>query len=110
MTLDDIAYMLGSLNIYIIYGTAAALTVVPILYRTGLLRVPRPLALVCWYAVILMAVSWLAFHAAYFATHDPRDSGLGTLARTLAFVPVYACALIVAFAYPRKRPQHDIPT
>lgn len=102
--LDDIAYLLGSLNIYLIYGTAAALTVVPILYRTGLLRVPRLVALACWYAVILMALSWLAFHAAYFATHDPRDSGLGTLARTLAFVPVYVCALVTAFAYPKKRP------
>lgn len=102
--LDDIAYLLGSLNIYLIYGMAAALTVVPILYRTGLLQVPRLVALACWYAVIVIALSWLAFHAAYFATHDPRDAGLATLVRTLAFVPVYSCALIAAFVYPRKRP------
>ena len=104
MTLDDIAHMVWSLNVYFIYGVAAVLTVMLILYRIGLLRVPRSVALACWYAVILMALSWLAFHAAYFATHNPRDSGLATLARTLSFVPVYVCALVSAFAYPKKRP------
>lgn len=98
-------YLLGSLNIYLIYGLAAALTVLLIMYRIRMLEMPRWIALVCWYGVIVMAVSWLAFHTAYFATHNPRDSGLATVARTLAFVPVYVCALICAIFYPRRRLQ-----
>lgn len=103
MTLDEIADMLGSLNIYLIYGTAAALTVVLILYRIGVLGVPHGLATACWYGVIPMVLLWLAVWAAYFAAHDPRDSGLATLARILSFLPVYVCALIAAFVYPRKK-------
>lgn len=105
MTLDDIASILGSLNIYLIYGAAAVLTVILILNRLDVLMVPRQVALICWYGIILMALSWLAFHAAYYATHDPRDSGLATLAGVLAFVPVYVCALIAAFVYPKNRSQ-----
>lgn len=105
MTFDDITRMMGSWNIYLIYGAAVALTVVLTFYRIGVLRVPRWVALVCWYTVILMALLWLAFWAAYFAAHDPRNSGLATLARVLSFLPVYVCALIAAFVYPKKRSQ-----
>lgn len=103
MTFDDITRMMGSLNIYLIYGTAAALTVVLTLYRIGVLQVPRWVALLCLYSIILMALLWLAFWVSYSAAHDPRDSGLATLARVLSFLPVYGCAQISAFVYPKKR-------
>ena len=110
MTFEDLADMLGSVNIYVLYGVPAALTVGLILYRNGLLRMPRLLALAVWYAIIVTALFWLVFHMVYFATHNPRDSGMATLANILSFIPVYVCALIAAFVYPRKGRQHDIPT
>lgn len=63
---------------------------------------PRALLLIGWYSAVGLAVTWLGFHVLYYLTHNPRDSGLVTIARILGFAPVYVGALIVVFMYPKK--------
>ena len=103
MSMNDIGALIGKLNVFVVYGLAVVLTALVSVHRLGLARLPRALVLGCWYAVVAMAFSWLAFHVAYFLTHNPRDSGLAAIARMLSFVPVYVCALIVLFMYPKKQ-------
>ena len=93
----------SDLNIFWIYGIVAIPTLLVLLDRLRLFKLPRPLLLLSWYAVVLLATSWLLFHVIYFFAHNPRDSGLATIARGLSFLPIYVYALILAFVYPMKR-------
>jgi small neutral amino acid transporter SnatA (MarC family) len=105
VNVDSILDFIYGLNPFVIYGFAVFLTLLVILRRTRPLALPRPLALISWYTVLALAVSWLVFHIAYFLNHDPRDVGLAVIGRILGFTPVYVCALIVLFMYPRKTPR-----
>jgi hypothetical protein len=103
MSMNDIGALMSKLNVFVVYGLAAGLTLLVIVHRVRLVRLPRALVLGCWYAVVAMAFSWLGFHVVYLLSHNPRDSGLAAIARILAFVPIYVCALIVLFMYPKKQ-------
>jgi hypothetical protein len=102
MNMDSIRAHLNELNAFVIYGFAAFFTLLVILNRSRQITLPRPLVLIGWYTVVMLAVSWLLFHLIYFFTHSPRDGGLVLIAGTLSFIPVYVCALIVLFMYPKK--------
>lgn len=104
MNTDSIAALSNTLNPFVVYGFAAFLTLLVVLNRTQLITLPRPLVLICWYIVVGLAVLWLLFHIVYFFTHNPRDAGLVAIALALSFTPVYLCALILLFMYPKKRP------
>ena len=104
MNIDSIGKYIWQLDPFLVYGFAIFLTLLVISNRTRLVTLPRPLVLFSWYAVIAIAVSWLLFHFVYLLSHDSRDVGLAVIARILQFSPVYLCALIVLFMYPKKIP------
>lgn len=104
MTNDALSAVLGMVNLPVVYACAVALSLLVIGRKYRLLNVPRSVALASWYVVVGAACSWLLFHVLYLLTGDGRDIGLASLVHVLTFVPVYACALVLTFFYPRKRP------
>jgi len=104
VNMESIGALTSSLNPFVVYGFAVFLTLLVILNRARLVILPRPLVLVSWYTVVVLAVSWLLFHGVYIFTHDAGRSRLVSFALILSFSPVYVCALIVLFMYPRKPP------
>ena len=102
MNNNDISVVLSKVNLPIVYACAVILTLLVIGRRYRLFDIPRLVALSSWYVVVVAACGWLLFHLLYLATGDKRDVGLASLVHVLTFVPVYLCALVLAFYYPGK--------
>ena len=104
MDMNYIGSLANTLNPFVVYGLPALLTLGVILHRARVVTLPRPLVLICWYSVVGLASMWLLFHIIYYTGRNPRDSGLVTIARIIGFAPVYLCAVILLFIYPKKPP------
>lgn len=102
MKFNAISRILMELNLSVVYTIAVALTLIVVLHRTGVFIVPRAMALLSWYLVLFAAACWAFFHIIYLLAGDARDIGLASVVQLLTFVPVYVCALIVVFMYPKK--------
>lgn len=100
--MSSVEEFIYAVNPYTVYGFTILLTLLVILNRTPILTLPRSLVMVSWYSVVTLALSWLFFHIASLFNSQSQIVGLAVVARMLQFVPVYVCALIVLFMYPKK--------
>lgn len=92
----------AGIAVMVVYGVVAVLTLLVILRKARLIKLPRQFALVTWYAVIVIGLSWLLFFSVYMFLHHDGSSRLAGLAYILSFTPVYICGLVLLFAYPKK--------
>ncbi|VXC63702.1 membrane hypothetical protein [Massilia sp. 9I] len=102
VNMNSIGALTSKLDIFYVYGFTAFLTLLVILHKLRLVVLPRPLILFSWYGVVGLAASWLAFHSLYFFSHHEGASRLVTYALIFSFIPVYICALVLLFIYPKK--------
>lgn len=103
MKIDSIEAFIYALNPFFIYGLTILLTLVVVLNRLRVVKLPRSLVVLSWYAVVVLALSWLLFHVVSLLNSGSQIVGLASIARMLQFVPIYICAVIVLFMYPKKK-------
>jgi len=72
----------AGIAVMVVYGVVAVLTLLVILRKARLIKLPRPFALVTWYAVIVIGSSWLLFFSVYMFLHHDGPSRLAALAYT----------------------------
>ena len=101
--MDFIGGLSNTLNPFVIYSVSALLTLLVILDRRKKIALPRIIILVSWYLVITIAVLWLLFHIAYMLKHEDGASRLVAYSLIFSFLPVYICAGILLFIYPRRK-------
>jgi hypothetical protein len=101
--MEFIGGLTSGLNLFIIYGFSAFLTLLVILDRKQKIIFARPLILISWWLVVTVAVSWLLFHVVYMLKHEDGASRLVAFSLILSFLPVYVCAVVLLFTYPARR-------
>ena len=90
------------INQPIVYGLAVLMTLLVIGYRYRWISLPRTVALLNWSAVVGLAIGWPLFYVLCVLEGDIRDIDLVSIVVMLTFLPVYVCALVLLFFYPRK--------
>lgn len=102
MTTFAIENFIYAINPFLIYGFIILLTLVVVSNKMRLIMLPRLVVTISWFVVIGFALSWLLFHVfALLGTHS-QITGLAVIARILQYIPVYICAAVVLFMYPKK--------
>jgi hypothetical protein len=103
MTYEAIIGVMSRMNPILFMVLAIALALVVVFRRIDRFGISRSVALACWYVLVLFSLSWLAFHVIDLFSQKDRQSGLTSVVYLISFSPVFLCAIIVAFMYPKAR-------
>ena len=90
-------------NLPMVYGCAVLMTLLVIGYRYRWISVPRPVALLSWLAVVGIAVGLPLYYLLYILDSDAAGDNFFSIVQMLSFLPVYLCALVLLFFYPKKQ-------
>lgn len=103
MTYEAIIGVMSGMNPIWYMVLAIALTLVIVFRKMDRFGISRSIALACWYVLVLFSLSWLAFHVVDLFSQKDRQSGLTSVVYLISFLPVFLCAIIVSFMYPKAK-------
>lgn len=99
---DAITEVITKMNPFICFAIAIVMTVVVLMHKLKRFHVSRLLALFCWYFLVIFSVSWLLFHVVDMFTQKENLASVVSYAYIISYTPVYLCAVVAAFMYPKK--------
>jgi hypothetical protein len=103
MTYEAVIAGMSRMNPLLYMVIAIVLTLVVVFRRIDRFGISRSIARACWYVLVLFSVSWLAFHVIDLFSQRDRQSGLTSVVYLISFSPVFLCAIIVTFMYPKAK-------
>jgi amino acid permease len=103
MTYEAIIGVMSRMNPILYMVLAISLTLVIVFRKRDRFGISRSIALACWYVLVLFSLLWLAFHVVDLFSQRDRQSGLTSVVYLISFLPVFLCAIIAAFMYPKAR-------
>ena len=95
--------VMSKMNPFVCLAVAVVLMLVVIFRRIDRFGIPRSLALVCWYILVIFSLAWIVFHAVDMFSQGDYLGGVTSVVLLISYSPVYICAIVAAFMYPKSR-------